>query len=87
MTRPGNEPRSSGPLANTLPTWSMSQVLLQRIQMIILSREIILKKKKGTKLTCNNMVTDSRQKKIDSTFKGSQFTEVSLLSNHYIYIY
>ena len=24
MTRPGIEPRSPGPLANTLPTWPMS---------------------------------------------------------------
>ena len=27
MTRPGTEPRSPGPLANTLPTWPISQFL------------------------------------------------------------
>ena len=34
MTRPGIEPRSPGPLANTLPTWPMSQLRWHNLQEI-----------------------------------------------------
>ena len=33
MTRPGIEPRSSRPLANTLPTWSMSWITLNSFHL------------------------------------------------------
>ena len=36
MTRPGIEPRSPGPLANTLPTWPMFEIeSAKRVQILV----------------------------------------------------